>query len=83
MLVQWIPRKYFDQNSFLSVQFGGVPVITPILPYVEQEVKFVADLIYLFQCPEYKNGSVPNLLSPCAGPDAVLLLLTDDKQYVA
>ena len=53
--------------------------MTPILPYVEQEVKFVGDLQYLFQSPEYKNGLVPNLFSPCAGLDAVFLLLTHDK----
>ena len=32
----------------------------PILPYIERGVKFIGDLIYLLQCPEY-NGLVPNL----------------------
>ena len=57
--------------------------MTPILPEVELEVKFKGDLLYLFQSPEYKNGSVPNLFSPYAGLDTDFLLLTHDKTYIA
>ena len=50
----------------------------PILPYVERGVKFIGDLVYLLQCPEY-NGSVPNLFSPHAVLNTVFLLLVHDK----
>ena len=32
--------------------------MTAILPEAELEVKFVGDLQYLFQSPEFKNGFV-------------------------
>ena len=57
--------------------------MTPILPYIELEVKCKGDLQYLFQSPEYKNSLVPNLFSPYAGLDTVFLLLTHDKTYIA
>ena len=46
-----------------TVQLGEVPLMTPILPEEELEVKFKGDLLYLFQSPKY-NGFVLTFTCP-------------------